>query len=833
MFTPQKIEHKFITGLILAVVLLGGAFSVGSYHHMRSVLEAEVRDKARLIFMHVDSIQNYVRDILRPAMYERLPSSFIIQAMSSSYISRKIMAPVNAPGDGTIYRRVAIGARNPQYEANDYERQLIDEFRRSGQEGFWQGYRTMNGETYYVMARPVRFVAECMYCHGRPEDAPAELLAKYGQKGFGKEPGTIAGVDFVGTSVPKSIGRVRQTILTYFAFFAFAALLLFFTSNFLFRLLVVKNLRRLNAVFRRNVDDGNPSVLLSRLREEERGDEIDQLVGGIEEMGEHLVAARSQLRDYAENLKKMVDERTTALSVEIAARQADVQLFVRLLEDMHRSRTRGQLWRLALPQICRRFGAESISYTCTMGPQSSYLWPENVPSPAPPADFVGMLTGGSCVASGPSVFIPVESSSGSAEGLLCLSWPSSAEAARHDHHILQALGRQLGVAAENLTAIDSLARQMNILETIVEGITDPLALMDANCSVLTSNRAARRLTAELSQGGKTDGNIISPFFDIQAPDCPLRECINRGDADLREVDLPSGRSFALSLYPVPSGSGRTAQIVVYLRETTREKQMLAQIWHAEKMATVGKLTAGLAHEINNPLGVILCYAGLLRQSLSAADQLADLTTIERHTRQAQRVLQDLLNFARPKATETGSADAGAVATSVREVFSAQATKKGASLLLDCPEEPLWVRLGVGEMEQVLSNLVINALDAVPEEGGRIRIQVGQAKGGRVTVEVADNGPGVAAADRPHIFDPFYSTKEIGAGTGLGLTVIYGIVTAAGGRVEIDRAADLGGARFTVSLPAAHFTAVTGAAGDGNTALEMKKEGPARARKEKR
>jgi len=796
---PHKIQTKFISGLMLASMFLGVAFSLGFYFHMRNVLEEEVRDKAKLILTHVDAVQQYVRDVLRPTMYERLPSAFVIQAMSSSYISRKIMASVNAPHDGTIFRRVAVDARNPDYEANAHERELIRYFRSNAKENLWQGYKAINGEKYYLMVRPVRFEEGCMYCHGRPQDAPAELLKLYGERGFGKHPGDVAGVDFVGISVHGSVGRVEQTILRYFAFFALAVLLVFFSANLLFKVLVVNNLKRLNTVFRRNITDAEGSALLRKL---EQGDEIEELVDGMEQMGEHLFEARSQLQNYAENLRRMVDERTDALSGEVEARRADVRLFVRLLEDMYKSRSRAELWRLSLPQICRRFAAERIAYVCTMGSQSSFVWPETAPMPDLPENFVEVLTGSACVAMDSRIFVPVESSTGNAEGLLVLQWLTGAEAARHDRDVLQALGRQLGIAAENLTAIDSLFRQMNILETIVEGISDPLVLMDGGCAVLTANQAARTLAQELTQGERTDGNILAPFFDLHSAQCPMRETISRGAPDQREVSLPGGRTFALSQYPVRGRDGSTDQVVVYLRETTLEKRMRLQVLQSERMATVGKLTAGLAHEINNPLGVILCYAGLLRQSITNPQQITDLEIIERHTRQAQRVLQDLLNFARPKAAGSGSADACAVAASVTEVFSVQAVKKGVRLTLDCPATPLPVRMGIGELEQVLSNLVINGLDAVAERTGMIRVRVAEAENRLVAIEVEDNGPGVAAEDVAHIFDPFFSTKEIGAGTGLGLTVVYGMVTDVGGTVEVERSAHLGGARFIVSLPCA-------------------------------
>ena len=794
---PSKIQTKFISGLLMASIILGIAFSTGFYLHMKNVLEEEVRDKALLIFAHVDSIQHYVRDVLRPTMYERLPSSFVIEAMSSSFISRTIMAPVNDDRDGTIYRRVAIDARNPAYEANEHERELIRYFRTHSEQEMWQGYKAISGEKYYVKARAVRFDESCMYCHGTPEDAPPELITLYGDRGFGKQLGAIAGVDFVGISVHSSVGRVQQTILTYFAFFALGALIFFSATNVLFRVLVVNNLKRLSSVFQRNVADAEGTALLRQL---EQGDEIEELVEGMEQMGDHLFEARRQLQDYAENLRKMVDERTDALSREAEARQADVQLFVRLLEDMRQSGSRAELWNFALPQICKRFGARGIAYVCTMASQNYYVWPETQERPELPEDFVDVLTGSACIQSGSRIYVPVESSSGNAEGILCLTWDSEGEAASHDRGVLLALGRQLGTAAENLTAIDSLLRQMRVLETIVEGITDPLALMDSNCSVLTVNEAARRLTSELSDGARTDGNMLAMLFDPAGGNCPMDEAIGSMRPVLREVELPGGRSFSLFMYPVRSQDTQTERVVVYVRETTMEKRMRAQVWHSEKMATVGKLTAGLAHEINNPLGVILCYAGLLRQSIADPQQAADLDIIERHTRQAQRVLQELLNFARPKTAGSGVSDACAVTASVRDVFSVQAAKKHARLRLESPTGPLPVRLGLGELEQVVSNLVINALDAVSEEEGEILIRVAPEDGG-VAIVVEDNGPGVSAEDAPHIFDPFYSTKAIGAGTGLGLAVVYGMVRDVGGDVVVS-GSGLGGARFVVTLPAA-------------------------------
>ncbi len=109
-------------------------------------------------------------------------------------------------------------------------------------------------------------------------------------------------------------------------------------------------------------------------------------------------------------------------------------------------------------------------------------------------------------------------------------------------------------------------------------------------------------------------------------------------------------------------------------------------------------------------------------------------------------------------------------------------------------------MGNTSLEQVLSNLIINALDAVSEEKGEIVITVAAGENGMIAIEVADNGPGIPGDDVPQLFDPFFTTKDIGAGTGLGLSISYSIVNDAGGSIEIGRSQQLGGASFTIMLP---------------------------------
>lgn len=801
-FHLHSLQAKFLSSLAIICLALSLVFISTFYVHMKDVIETEIQDKARLIFSHVDAVQNYIRTILRPIMYERVPDEFIIEAMSTSFVSRTIMSKVNEQGKNsdaeTLYRRIAIGARNPQYEATEKELELIAYFRREPNEKTWEGYQNFPNGSYYITARPVVFEKSCMHCHGDPKKAPATIIEKYGMRGFHKKENEIYGIDLVGISVDGSVGHLQRTIFMYLVFFVLAAGAFFVTVNILFRVLVLNDLKRLIRVFRRNTADSKSTALLEKI---EQGDEITELIDGMEQMGEHLYEARRKLQHYAENLRVMVDERTDALSREVTARRADVDLFVCLLSGMRQSHSRRELWRFALPQICHRFHARCIHFIGIASLQQGISWPENTNYSATecPAQCI---EDDICYMDNARIFIPVQSSWHEAQGVICIEWENAAQASAQDISILHALGRQLGTVTENILAMDGVMRQMLVLQTIFEGITDPLMLMDESYKVLTVNSAARKLCLSLSKDENTNGNLLAVFFHAEEYQHLVKDMLQRGTAEVREVSLLNGQLFALALYPVQNSGEEQKHLVVFAREITTEKKMLEQVSRSEKLATVGKLTAGLAHEINNPLGVILCYTELLRQNIKDEQAQADIAVIERHTRQAQKVLRELLNFARPKAAGSGVSRIEEVTQSIAAVFSVQAQKKGAQISLHVADNLPAVGIGLNELEQIISNLVINALDAVPQSFGVVDISLKNSPSDNmVQFCIEDNGSGIAPADLTHIFDPFFSTKEPNAGTGLGLAVVHSMITDIGGSVEAGHSKKLGGALFAVHIPA--------------------------------
>jgi len=796
-FGPKNLQAKFLVGLGTIVFLLGLFFASSLYFHLSSLLDTQVKDKADLVLSQVSSVQGYVREILRPKMYDTLPEGeFVIEAMSSSYISRAVMDRLNLKHSEYYYRRVADNARNPLFEINDSERELLTYFRENPGKEYWEGYRKVDGKEFFVKARPVEFKKSCMTCHGVPENSPPVLLERYGtERGFGHTLGDIAGLVVVGVPIDGAVGKIRDATIGYAALYGGGMLLFFALVQMFFNRLIMTNLHRLTDKFRKLFHEDEELGFMEKL---ENVDEIEEVVQGLEELGDHVHEMNYQLRQHSENLEQMVEVRTGELKLEAEERRSDVGLFVQLLDGLNRSHTRRQMWQHSLPLIVQRFRASQGAFICMLASQTYYTWPEGTPKPELPPNWKEIITEVEPYYEPGKAYIPVWASDASSEGILCLIWDEGTIITNQDRNVLRALGQQLGIAMENLAALHNLLRQKDMLQAIVEGISDPLLLMDGVCGVVLANEAARSLCT--SFGGAVADTACSALFRQGGmfENCPLKSSLEHGETMVREVQTKDGRSFSINVFPVAEGASEEARGVVYVRDVTQEKQMLASMQQSEKLATVGQLAAGLAHEINNPLGVIKCYAELLRGAESRQEISSDAEIIIKHASQAENVLQDLLNFARPKQSEPISLDVGKVVGDAINIFRVQAEKKGVEVVPEVEPNLPFIVTNEQSVEQILANLLKNALDAVAKKTGHITVSA-QYKSvpNTIDIRVADNGPGIPEGDMLKLFDPFFSTKEVGKGTGLGLAVVYGLAQEIGGTIEMEND---NGAVFTVHLP---------------------------------
>ncbi|WP_243547294.1 c-type heme family protein [Pseudodesulfovibrio tunisiensis] len=793
-FPPLSLQTKFLLGLGAIVLTLGIFFAAGMSFHLNSLLRSQVQDKAHLVLGQVDAVQRYVRETLRPKMFETIPDDeFIIEAMSSSFISRQVMDRLKMTEADYLYRRVAVNSRNPDYEVNAMEKGILDLFRANPAMDMWAGYRKVDGNEYFLSARPVRFHAKCMHCHGEPGEAPRELLSRYGsERGFGHTLDGLDGLDMVGVPVEDAVMQIRDATVGYLGVYASGMLIFFALIQVFFNRLVTHNLRRLTAVFRGRFREQGDVVMPRSL---EHGDEIEGMVRGMEELGDRLLDAQRQLKDNAANLERTVDLRTRELSKEVAERQADVRLFVRLLGRLNTSQSRRVLWERSLPLVGRRFGADRVGFQCMLTSTRFHSWPDREHKPVLPDDWKEILVSAMPRFVPGRAYIPVGATEAVSDGLLVMEWEDGRTIRLQDQEVLRALGQQLGIAMENLTILDNLLRQKDMLQSIVEGISDPLLLLDGSCKVILANQAARNLTGDLTGRESGDAGSLLPVLfggDQEMPDCPLKSAMGRGVPHSEEIQAES-RFFMVSMYPL----AEAGRMVVYIHEITQQKRMMARVRQSEKLATVGQFAAGLAHEMNNPLGVIKCYGELLRNTLSEEQGREDVMVILRHATQAQNVLQDLLTFARPERVSDETCDLRQALAASERVFSVQAAKKGVSVSVDVAPELEPFQVNSQKFEQVMANLFNNAMDAVEPETGSIRIAAVPDREGGVAVSVADNGPGVPEDLMDAVFDPFFTTKEVGKGTGLGLAVVYGLIKDQGGRIEIGYE---DGAVFTIHLP---------------------------------
>jgi signal transduction histidine kinase len=277
----------------------------------------------------------------------------------------------------------------------------------------------------------------------------------------------------------------------------------------------------------------------------------------------------------------------------------------------------------------------------------------------------------------------------------------------------------------------------------------------------------------------------------------------------------SGRVFEIRLYPFYSSEGelREASGCVFMAEDISAKTELAEkILQAEKLSTLSMLSAGMAHEINNPLSSILSNVQNLIDEEGSSERRISLRWIEQETRRIGRIVQGLLNFASADSGHAPGSDVNAVVRDVIGLVSHSIAREGR-IRIDTrlgPDLPLSV-VSNDELKQVVINLLKNSLHAISGPG-RILISTRMA-GGRISLVVADTGSGIPKEIVPRIFDPFFTTKANGTGTGLGLSVVYGIMTKYVGAIDV-KSREGHGARFSLSLPCLECPNATGYSGPG-------------------
>ncbi len=352
---------------------------------------------------------------------------------------------------------------------------------------------------------------------------------------------------------------------------------------------------------------------------------------------------------------------------------------------------------------------------------------------------------------------------------------------------------------------DVLAKSETKYRRIFEDSMDLIFVADGNGVLMDINPAGQALLG-YDGGRERMGRepMTALLEDATEGDRILSEMATHGFVKDRECTLRTADGarveILLSMTARRQPDGLVTEYEGIAKDITHRKQMLQQLQRADRLASLGQLSAGVAHEINNPLGLILGYTQfLIRNEPDGSEHLEDLKTIEKQTRNCKKIVEDLLNFARRAETPKTRVELSESMDAVIAVLRKQLELDNIAIHTHYDQSLPALEGDAEKLKQVFMNLLINARQAI-HKNGHIEVRVGHdINGQQALVTVADDGPGIPTAVREKIFDPFFTTKPTGQGTGLGLSVSYGIIADHGGEIQVT-SDGLSGSEFTIRLP---------------------------------
>jgi two-component system NtrC family sensor kinase len=378
-----------------------------------------------------------------------------------------------------------------------------------------------------------------------------------------------------------------------------------------------------------------------------------------------------------------------------------------------------------------------------------------------------------------------------------------------DLSFVQHLADQLAISIQNARLYKQVSRAKKEWEETFKAVTDPIFLIDTDYNVLLHND---RLPQEMveSWNEALNNKCFSRLHGRDEPctDCPIEDIKRRGEPVFQRWQTENGLALDLSYYPVFNEERQLVAVTIFLKDVTQKTKLEAQLVQSAKLAALGEMSAGVAHELNSPMTVIIGTAQMLSRELrhdglgEKADVLADIITCGLR---CKRIIQNLLTFSRQDQLPVTDTDLNLEVERVLSLIQYQINRSQIRIVekLD-PNLPKLTANGP-QIQQVLTNFLVNARDAlagVSRTEKRIEVSTAlRVTGGKTwaILAVKDNGTGIEPNNLGKIFAPFYTSKEAAKGTGLGLSVSLGIAESHGGTIEVDSSPGKG-STFSLLLP---------------------------------
>jgi PAS domain S-box-containing protein len=353
-----------------------------------------------------------------------------------------------------------------------------------------------------------------------------------------------------------------------------------------------------------------------------------------------------------------------------------------------------------------------------------------------------------------------------------------------------------------------LARLKEFSENIIESVNVGILVVDVEGRITTWNSSLEEM-----MGISRDRALRKNVHEILDKDLieTIQNVSGQEGWELRETrhiykynaETEDGRPLTLniSLAPFEAARGVVTGTLIVLENVTERAQLEKQLLEREKLSSIGLLAAGVAHEVNTPLAGISSYAQMLIQQVPDNDPKQKLLEkIHLQTLRASGIVNNLLNFSRTGDADFREVEVNQVLDDTIQLLEPQLRNSRVEILLHYGKELIPAQGNASKLQQVFMNLILNARDAMPD-GGRLTIQTRMVETSLV-IDFRDTGLGIDPENIARIYDPFFTTKDIGQGTGLGLAISYGIIQEHGGRIFVESRPNEG-AHFTIKLPTAY------------------------------
>ena len=364
---------------------------------------------------------------------------------------------------------------------------------------------------------------------------------------------------------------------------------------------------------------------------------------------------------------------------------------------------------------------------------------------------------------------------------------------------LSAIGYQIGAAIENAQLFDSVERVKSELEISFDAIQHSIFIIDTRWRIYRVNRTSE------SVYGKSEeliGNRYTRILYEQEephPECPIRRCLEEARPIQREGPHPRwGGYYHYYAFPVLNSTGTLERVVYYEKDATEARKLEQRLQQSERLKALGTLAAGIAHEIRNPLATVNFNTQLLQRELcldTAQQQMFD--DMIQEIKKIDRIVQQVLHYARPREPQFLPNQLNEIVRYCYDLARVYLRKANIDVSLDLSDDVPMVVMDYNQISQVVMNLVINAIEAMPM-GGKLCLRTYlQGEPSALVLLVSDTGPGILEEDKDRIFDPFFTRKP--EGTGLGLSISRQILDRHGALTELDTAPGEG-ATFKILFP---------------------------------